>query len=251
MAALVTIEAVAIGLLALLVAGLLRSHAEILRRLHDLGAGVGDPTEAPVGLSTARPDGASMSAVDVTGTTPDGDPLHVAVAGARHDTLLAFLSTGCLTCETFWQAFQRTDHLEVPGGARLVVVTKGKEDESARRVSSLASPDIVLVMSSQVWADYNVPVAPYFIYVAGPSGQVLGEGAAASWEQVSALLSAALEDAGVAHSRSPGRFRVRRANSDEARGARTDGVLMAAGIGPGHPSLYPNPAAESAGDEKA
>jgi hypothetical protein len=38
---LVVVEAVAIALLALLVAGLLRSHAEILRSLHELGV---DPT---------------------------------------------------------------------------------------------------------------------------------------------------------------------------------------------------------------
>jgi len=41
LAILVTVEAVAIGLLGLLVAGLLRSHAEVLRALHDLGAGLG------------------------------------------------------------------------------------------------------------------------------------------------------------------------------------------------------------------
>ena len=46
--ALVIVEGVVIVVLALLVVGLLRSHAEILRRLHDLGAGVeaGDATAA-------------------------------------------------------------------------------------------------------------------------------------------------------------------------------------------------------------
>ena len=39
MTGLVIAEAVAIALLGLLVAGLLRSHAEILRALHELGAG--------------------------------------------------------------------------------------------------------------------------------------------------------------------------------------------------------------------
>ena len=37
---LVAIESVVIVLLAILVVGLLRSHAEILRRLHELGAGI-------------------------------------------------------------------------------------------------------------------------------------------------------------------------------------------------------------------
>ena len=35
-------------LLAVLVAGLLRSHADILKALHDLGAGVGEPTDERV-----------------------------------------------------------------------------------------------------------------------------------------------------------------------------------------------------------
>src|SRR3954447_16785066 len=51
---LVTLEAVVIALLAVLVAGLLRSHAEILRKLHALGvspdATAGAGTEMPVQL---------------------------------------------------------------------------------------------------------------------------------------------------------------------------------------------------------
>ena len=39
MLVLVVIEAVVLAFLALLVAGLLRSHAEILRALHDMGVG--------------------------------------------------------------------------------------------------------------------------------------------------------------------------------------------------------------------
>jgi hypothetical protein len=35
-----------VALLTLLVVGLLRSHADILRALHSLGVGVGDPAEA-------------------------------------------------------------------------------------------------------------------------------------------------------------------------------------------------------------
>ena len=42
MAVLVTVLAVVLALLTVLVAGLLRSHAEILRALHNLGAGI-DP----------------------------------------------------------------------------------------------------------------------------------------------------------------------------------------------------------------
>jgi len=58
MTTLVVAEAVAIGLLGLLVAGLLRSHAEILRRLHQLGAGDDDrrsPADVRFGLQPGVP----------------------------------------------------------------------------------------------------------------------------------------------------------------------------------------------------
>ena len=41
--ALAVVLSVVVLLLAVLVAGLLRSHADILKALHDLGVGVGDP----------------------------------------------------------------------------------------------------------------------------------------------------------------------------------------------------------------
>ena len=52
MLALVIVETLLVIGLAVLVAGLLRSHADILRALHSLGAGVGDPA-APAGAGAA------------------------------------------------------------------------------------------------------------------------------------------------------------------------------------------------------
>ncbi len=46
MLALVIVSTFVVLLLGILVAGLLRSHADILRSLHELGVGVGDPTES-------------------------------------------------------------------------------------------------------------------------------------------------------------------------------------------------------------
>ena len=43
MIALVVVSMFVVLLLGILVAGLLRSHADILRSLHELGVGVGDP----------------------------------------------------------------------------------------------------------------------------------------------------------------------------------------------------------------
>ena len=46
MVALVIVSTFVVLVLGILVAGLLRSHADILRSLHELGVGVGDPAAA-------------------------------------------------------------------------------------------------------------------------------------------------------------------------------------------------------------
>jgi hypothetical protein len=100
-------------------------------------------------------------------------------------------------------------------------------------------------MSSEAWAAYGVTVSPYFVLVDGPSGLVVGEGAAAKWSQIIGLLERMWGDAGwteqpdKGRAPSPGRFHDRE--------AQVDVELLAAGITPGHPSLYPEPVA--AGDE--
>src|SRR5262245_37816052 len=163
MTVLVVLEALALLLLGVLVAGLLRSHAEILRALHDLGVGIGDPASETASDFLPRPDDAASlhgRAIDISGTAPTGDSLAVAVAGRRL-TLLAFLSSGCLTCREFWTAFGRRD-FDPPGGARVVIVTKGTEAESPAVIRTLAPAAVPTVLSSQAWTDYRVPGAPYF-----------------------------------------------------------------------------------------
>ncbi len=54
MTALVVALTAVVALLSLLVVGLLRSHAEILRRLHELGAGL-DPDPEGTSPRTRRP----------------------------------------------------------------------------------------------------------------------------------------------------------------------------------------------------
>jgi hypothetical protein len=250
MTILVVAEAVAILLLGVLVAGLLRSHADILRSLHRLetGASFDDPGLSQVRPATGAvrfspgtgpPAGGKRPAFDLVGTSPTGDAMQVGLLGARQDTLLAFLSSGCESCGVLWEEF---DHgpVAVPGGARLVIVTKGPDEESVPSVSSLTPSRVTTIMSSGAWADYQVPVYPYFIYVHGPTGQVIGEGAAGSWSHIASLLRQALVDAGLL---------------DPALGSpiggrrhRIDDELAAAGIHPGHPSLYPPPAVVSTDD---
>jgi hypothetical protein len=247
MLVLVVIEAVVLAFLALLVAGLLRSHAEILRTLHDLGVGR-DPlappgTTSPVGAPTLAPSAAGSATIgaDVAGVTPTGDAVVVGVTGAAHPTLLAFLSSGCITCRHFWDAFAAPQAL--PGGARLVIVTMGAQAESESAVAGLAPPDVSVVMSSEAWDEYDVPGSPYFVFVEGTTGRVVGQGTAPDWDQVVRLMTEAGDDAALRASRVAQDTRTQRAErrklDDRAREARTDEFLMAAGIHPGDPSLYP------------
>jgi hypothetical protein len=251
MTVLVTILAVAVALLGVLVAGLLRTHAEILRSLHELGVGLepdasATPTRRPPvrtqpGVTPPRED-ADAAGFDVSGTTVLGESVHVAVNGTDHLTLVAFLSSTCLTCQRFWTAFAEPT-LEVPGGARLVVVTKGLAGESEAALRKLAPPRVTTVLSDRAWDAYAVPGAPYFVLVDGPTGDVIGEGSGSSWDQVRDLLAQAMADAGLAAERGrtvdagPAAARARRDGA--AREARVDADLRAAGIGPDDPSLRP------------
>jgi hypothetical protein len=251
MTVLVVIEAVVLALLVVLVAGLLRSHAEILRTLHDMGVGR-DPLAEPGATSPVSPPTLARTprrdplppAADLSGTAPGGDAVVVGVAGSPQPTLLAFLSSGCITCHHFWDAFSAPE-LQLPGGARLVVVTMGAEAESEAAIAGLAPRGVTVVMSSQAWSDYDVPGSPFFVFVDGRRGEIVGQGTAPDWGQVLRLMTEAADDGALAASDAAATSRDRRAErrrqDDRAREARTDEILMAAGIHPGHPSLYAPP----------
>ena len=259
MTALVVLLALVVAVLALLVAGLLRSHAEILKRLHDLGAGIEDDGSAPAARRpdtpaptpvTSRDDFQVMpqvpappdrehfgGAADVVGVNAGGsEALSVRITGVEHDTIVAFLSSGCITCQKFWDAFRKPRKLKLPDGTRLVIVTKGPHDESASTVASLAPSSFPTVMSTEAFADYDVPGSPYFVYVHGPSGRVRGEGTGPDWDQVQSLLSQATVDSGL--STALAGHQVAKPDADAAREARIDQELYAAGVRPGDPSLY-------------
>lgn len=240
MLALIVAEGLAIVILGLLVAGLLRSHAEILRALHQLGAGLdpdadraGTPGAVPITVERSGPD--SAQGYDITGETLDGEVAALALLGAPQATLLAFLSSGCATCAGFWAAFADAG-LDIPGAARLVLLARDATEESVGQLRELA-PDRTLVLSSAAWAQYGVPASPYFIYLDGPTGRVIGEGTAGSWPQVAALLRQAIGDAATA--RPATRPAAAGGARDPDSGPAIDRELLRAGIGPGHPSLYP------------
>jgi len=267
MTAVVAVLALVVMLLSVLVVSLLRSHAEILRALHDLGHDL-DPS-ASDGPATGRgsgfdsrsgPDSRSgfdtvdgvpgpadalgRMARDIAGPTPSGDAVVLGMGG-RGATLVAFLSSGCLTCHRFWSAF--ADGVALADGQRLVVATRGEESESPAALADLAAGlaprGIPVVMSSDAWDDYGVPVAPYFVLVDGD--RVVGEGAAAGWDQVLALLERARADQAAARDHADGDgaggagpvSRSRRSVLTGNR-ERIDADLAAAGIRPGDPRLH-------------
>ena len=260
MEAIVTLLAVAVLFLGLLVAGLLRSHAEILRGLHDLGVNL-DPTsddgppsrhqghsgQPDIRPGVPQPRATDTEAFDLVGLDSFGEVLSVAVESTNRLTLLAFLSSSCLTCRDFWKEFD-SERLDVPGGARLVIITKGLEAESESAIRNLSPRVIQTVLSTEAWINYQVPVAPYFIMVDGESNRIVGEGAATSWDQVRNLMGQAMADIGLAAER--GRNLTSGSASDsarlngEARAERIDDELRAAGINPGDPRLYQQPFGE-------
>jgi hypothetical protein len=258
----VTAAVVALGLvvavLTLLVVGLLRSHADILRRLHDLDGGIeeGAPAttaagEAPAGgARTVRRDefqtfpevqappereGFTESR-DLVGVGVGDDAVTIRVTEVGHRTLVAFLSGTCLTCQRFWDAFQKPAKLGLPRDVRPVIVTKGPDQESVATVAGLAPAKVPVVMSNDAWVSYDVPGSPYFVLVDGRTGKVQGEGTGIDWPQVKGLLTQVTDDAAYADELEA--RRVAKPSADDERERRVDQELLAAGITPGDASLY-------------
>lgn len=243
-----TAVVVALGMLVLLlgvlVVGLLRSHAEILRALHGLGVDLSadsvtslpTPVAGPLGARAAGARAAVPS--DLAGLDLAGGSITVALVGEGRLTLLGFLSSGCLTCRPMWEAMTASSS-SIPGGARPVAVTKGPHEESPASIRSLASSELTVVMSSEAWADFAVPGSPYFVLVDG-TGRIIGEGTASTWTRVLELLGEALADSpaprGGDRARSGGPPR----GSGPERLRQVDETLRAAGIEPGHASLHPD-----------
>jgi hypothetical protein len=218
MVAIVSVETLLLVVLLVLVAGLLRSNAEILRRL-ETGALDGGGAALPEPSPPDRVPGAP--AAPVAGPTPAGDAVALDFAGhGSEPTLLAFLTSGCTTCAGFWETLGQS---RLPDGVRTVVITHGEERERPAKLRQLAPDGIPVVMSSQAWTDYAVPASPYFVLV---EGSIRGEGTASTWSALSSLVSDAIEDR-------------RAASGGTARADAAERKLAAAGIGPEHPSLYP------------
>ena len=203
---LVAIDTIVLALLCVLTVGLLRSHAEILRRTSPAPNGQStNYGQANLQMQTKRvehlpqPRAEDSTAYDISGQTLDGAVVKIAV-GAADGTLLAFLGSGCSACIPFWEGLPSVQQDGLPGNTRVVVVAKDPAYESPSRLRALVPPGTSLVMSSSAYSDYKVEVTPYFIHVDGASNAVVSEGAAMTWPQVVSLLTDALEDRQMARS---------------------------------------------------
>jgi hypothetical protein len=224
MVAIVSVETVLLVLLIVLVAGLLRSHAEIMRRLGS-GEGGPGPLTAPAPAAPRERSREAVSAPELAGVTPTGDAVKLAFdGGGAAPTLLAFLTSGCSTCAGFWESLPER---RLPAGVRTVIVTHGADRERPAKLRELSPTGIPVVMSSQAWDDYEIPGAPYFVLV---DSAIRGEGVATTWHALASLVGDAVEDEREAQ----------RPGAGERRAERIDETFAAAGIGPDHPSLYPD-----------
>ena len=232
MLTLVIIEGIVILLLTVLVAGLLRSHAEILRTLDRLGAGdEGSANRGGVTLGPTRRSTGSAATDAIVGATLDGGSRTVALTGSRGYVLAAFLSSGCSTCRAFWSSFDKDLDLPHPD-IRPVIVTKDAAEESVSDLRTLAPRDVPVLMSSEVWDAFRVPGTPYFQLIDTADGSVLGEGSAANWSRLLDMIRRSIGDDGATP--------TLRRNTAE-RMIDSDDELRRAGIAPGDDVLYRKP----------
>lgn len=238
----VAVVGVLLAIALLFIAALLRSHAEILRRLAAIEAAFdgdvlaaasarGESTGSMAGAAAGGAGGVARTggtALDIGGQTLAGDPVRVSFGPESQPTLLAFMGTGCQACAPLWDELHG-DPVPTPAGARLLVVTKGPERERLARLLELAPREANLVMSTRAWSDFGVTSTPHFVLVRG--GEIAGRGAATSWAQITTFLTDAQDD---------DRIYSARALDTNGRAGRAERALADAGIGPEHPSLYPS-----------
>jgi len=236
--ALIAVETVLLVVLTVLVAGLLRAYGTVLQRLHALDGGALRPEDREFTIATPleTPEGREewVEAHDVAGETLGGEIVTSRVVSAEHDTALVFLSSGCSSCQIFWDELAVPGNVRLPASTRLLVVTQGAEADSRSALLDMAPAGIDVVMSTDAWSEYGVPGSPYVVLVDGRTGRVRGEGTGQSWGQISQLLAQASGDATYL----TGGPAAAKPKSDLEREADADRQLLMAGILPGDPRLY-------------
>jgi hypothetical protein len=102
-------------------------------------------------------------------------PVSISVVGSTEPVLVLFLSSSCLGCRVLWEGTAELRRA-LPEGVRVVLVTKGPEQEDREAILALETGDAVTVMSSQAYGDYRVAGPPFLVVVVGR--QVRTEGVA-------------------------------------------------------------------------
>lgn len=248
MTVLIVVETAVLVVLSILVVGLLRSYAAVLQRLHQLDGGPdrsaplfrtadgvpGPPDRRPTDIGSILGREEWAAAHDIAGVGLSGEVVSVRTVAVANDTVIVFLSSGCTGCSGFWKQLAEPRALAAFDDCRLLVVTKGPESESVTALRELCPRGTDLVMSDAAWTDYAVPGSPYVVVVDGHTGRMKGEGSGTSLTQLSGLIHQAVGDGAARINSHP----VDKPRSDAGREVDVDRVLLAAGIGPGHPSLY-------------
>jgi hypothetical protein len=173
--------------------------------------------------------GEVSTAAPISGTTLQGDSVTLSFGPGSPVTLMAFLTSGCTSCAPLWAGLHEARELDSLA-QRVAVVTHDPMRESPTRLERLAPSGTEVIMSSAAWADYAVPGSPHFVLTDGLGG-ILGRGSALSWSALETMVADARADA----LRAAGTART-----TAERAQRSEGALASAGIGPGHPSLYPS-----------
>ncbi len=225
-------ETVLLVLLTLVLVGLLRTHADILARLTALEGAASqrlmvEPTLPSSDSTVARID-------TIHGFTPDLEEIELSIGASGKHALLAFLSTGCLTCWDFWNALASDDRPVLPDSVELIIVAKDRAEENLARLREAQPTDYPVVMASSLWEQLAVPGSPYFALIHGSNKQMVGAGSARAWPQVMSLLHDALDEQVVASETTAG-ARGRRSRHSQLE--HEEELLAAAGITSGHPSL--------------
>ena len=235
----VAVLGVLLAIALLFIVALLRSHAEILRRLAAIEAAFdGDVWQQRPRAARALEDGRrgrrwrerpGGMATDIGGQTLAGDPVRVSF-GRRVAAHAAGLHGHRLP--GLRPAVGRVARRSSPdtGGRAAARRHKGTRSASAWRDCSNSPPaEANLVMSTRAWSDFGVTSTPHFVLVRG--GEIAGRGSATSWAQITTFLTDAEDD---------DRIYSARALDTNGRAGRAERALADAGIGPDHPSLYPS-----------
>lgn len=202
MTAVVTALAVVVVILGGVTALLAQSHRVLLQRLDAAEAALARAARSTEpARATGRRKVVGSVVPPIVGHTLDGQPVTRELS-QTHRTLIAYLSSSCHTCATFWKQFR--DESPITDDLDVVIVTKDARIEQVEAIADLAPSDVDVVLSSAAWETVGVPGSPWFIAVAAGTSIVDGAMTATSWRQLSrALKLNALAEDGVSAGENP------------------------------------------------